>query len=424
MKRYLYLPDYYDLVVGDTFELFYRGLVNAATIDAYDFEPFFPDGKNRGQSFARKYSFTPTEADIGDHVMHIRLWSNDGEVLEEGQVTLRVLPPPRSPREERVVLLVGASDAGPGIWPAEVGRRLVGVGGAPVGLGLTNVTFLGSRERDGVRYEGYGGWCFPSYLTANHRNDFMILSGDFRDKHKDHDQHSFYRDEQGGVWKLETIAESRMKVICTSALGALPSVKGGRLTHASGGVNHGDIVYTSATRADANPFWSERKGKNDFRAYAARFGKEKIDEVVVTLGWNSYMKSKEVYKDYARQFAASVHADFPNCHITYVGMILPTRDGNGANYGVSWGWFPRLRTMREFDDARLELVREDSRLSFVHLAPLYDSEYNSIRKPIPVNVRSGETVVLSANSLHAAEGGSLEIADAIYRHLCYRLQEE
>ena len=54
MKQYLYLPEYYDLVVGDTFELFYRGLVNAATIDAYDFEPFFADGKNRGQSFARK----------------------------------------------------------------------------------------------------------------------------------------------------------------------------------------------------------------------------------------------------------------------------------------------------------------------------------------------------------------------------------
>ena len=30
MKRYLYLPRQFDLVVGEPFELFYRGIVNSA----------------------------------------------------------------------------------------------------------------------------------------------------------------------------------------------------------------------------------------------------------------------------------------------------------------------------------------------------------------------------------------------------------
>ena len=421
MKRYLYLPKQYDLVVGDTFELFYRGIVNCASIDCYDFEIFYEDGGNRGKGFARKYLFTPTEADVGVHTMHIRLYNNEGEVLDERSVTVNIVMPPKSPTEERVVLLVGASDAGPGIWPSEVGRRLVGEGGKPQGSALANVSFIGSRERDGIRYEGYGGWTFASYSTANLRDDFMILTGDFRDKVADVDQHSFYADETGRKWKLESIAPDRIKIICESALGVLPSVEGGRLTHASGGQNHGDIVYTSAHRADANPFWSAELGRNDFKSYAARFGKERIDEIVVTLTWNSYRMEKEAYKALVRRFVESVHADYPACHITFVGGIFPSRDGFAQNYGISWPWFPMLTVLRNFDDVKEELVAEDPlRLSFVHLASQLDMDHNAIFADFEANVRSEATVRLGSNGLHLTPGGSLQIADAIWRHLSTR----
>ena len=80
MKKYLYLPREYILVVGDTFELFYRGIVNAVNIDCYDFEIFYEDGANRGKAWPRKYVFLPTEADLGEHVMTVRLWNNEGDV--------------------------------------------------------------------------------------------------------------------------------------------------------------------------------------------------------------------------------------------------------------------------------------------------------------------------------------------------------
>ena len=63
------------------------------------------------------------------------------------------------------MLLVGASDTGPGIWTSELGRMLLGTGGEPSGHGLSNISFIGSREKNGVRYEGYGGWTWRSFST-------------------------------------------------------------------------------------------------------------------------------------------------------------------------------------------------------------------------------------------------------------------
>ena len=424
MKRYLYLPKQYDLVVGDTFELFYRGLVNFLTIDGYDFELFYEDRKNRGQGFAHKYIFTPTEADIGDHLLHIRLWNNEGDVLEEGSVKIHVCPPPKSPAEEKVVLLIGASDASPGVWPSEVGRRMVGVGGKPEGYALENISFIGSLSCEGIRYEGYGGWSFTSYSTENKLNSFMILEGDFSDKEESVDQHSTYTDANGMIWKLESISKNKMKIICRSAFGKLPSLDGGRLVHESGGKNTGDVVYTSATRADSNPFWNSALGRNDFVSYARRFGKEKIDEIVVTLTWNSHYLTSEAYLECIQKFAASVHADFPKCHISFAGAIYPARDGFAQNYGISWGWFPKVTTMRAFDDLKIAMAEEDpARFSFIHISSQYDVAHNCVSAEFDANVRNDTKIVLGSNGLHISKMGSRQVSDAIVRHLCARLHE-
>lgn len=424
MKRYLYIPKQYDLVVGETFELFYRGIVNSVSIDTYDFEISYSDRRNRGKGFARKYIFTPTEADVGLHEMTVRLWSNEGEVLDEATCKVNIVPPPKDPEEERVILLMGASDAGPGVWPAELGRRFLATDGEPCGLGFKNVCFIGSREKDGIRYEGYGGWTFTSYMTENRLDNFMNIYGDFSDKVAAVDQHSHYRDENGEVWKLETVTPTRIKLICYRAAAKLPSLEGGRLVHESGGKNLGDIVYTSAERADANPYWNDEKGADDFRSYAKKFGKDKIDEIVVTLTWNSHSWTKEVYKETVKKFVDTVHADFPDCHITFVGGYFPGRDGCGQNYGISWPWFPKLMKLREFDDAREELVAEDpTHLSFVHLSSRYDSDNNGMYAEFPVNARNQETETLCSNALHVAPCGSHQISDAVFCHLATRMQD-
>jgi hypothetical protein len=334
--------------------------------------------------------------------------------------------PPKSPKTERVFLLVGASDTEPGIWPAEFCRRLTAADGMPCGLALKNVSFIGSREKGGVRYEGYGGWTFDSYSTKNvDCNAFMYIDGDFSDKDPTVDQHSFYTDSGGFDWKLESITKSRIKLICTRVVGKLPSFNGGRLVHKSGGKNTGDIVYTKAEYAEANPFWSSALNRCDFRAYAKKFGKEKIDEIVVTLTWNSHDKTVDEYRESMHRFISAVHRDFPDCHITPVGGYFPSRDGFANNYGISWPWFKKMDVLRAFDAVREELCASDpARLSFVHASSQYDMDNNSLSAEFVLNARNNSTEMLGSNGLHVSLAGQHQLADAIWRHIAARLARE
>ena len=71
------LPEKYDLVVGDNFELFYKGIFNAIDPLRFDFELSFDEG-NYGHSYRRKFEWTPTERDIGDHKLYITVRDDDG----------------------------------------------------------------------------------------------------------------------------------------------------------------------------------------------------------------------------------------------------------------------------------------------------------------------------------------------------------
>ncbi len=424
MNDLLRLPEQYDLVVGDTFELFYRGITFCADASAYDYSVSVAGGEKYGKASSRKWVYTPVAADVGVHTMEITLWSNEGKILDTAEVKLNIVAAPTSPEEEKVVLIIGDSLTAGGVWAKELHRRLTATGGTPAGLGLENITFIGSKEKDGVRYEGYGGWNFDSYTTANRRNDFMILTGNFSDKDEAVDQHSTYKDAKGQIWKIEWVTATEMKIICSSATGALPSTAGGTLTHNAGGVNHGDIVYTSARQADANPFWDEDMGTNNFVAYAERFGQIKIDEVILFMGWNEYARTPEQFELRAAKLVDSILADFPNCHISLVGLQTPSRDGFANNYGITWPWFPMLEKVFAFEDAYRALAKDPKyrgQLSVVNVGGQYDSEYNEQKGGFAVNNRNPATEVIGTNGVHPSDYGYLQIADAIYRHMCARL---
>ena len=164
VRGILRLPTQYDLVVGDTFELFYKGIAECLNSDLYAFELSFSDGKSHGMNYSRKWLWTPKAEDVGVYKMTVTVRDNLGAILDTGSVTINVVGAPSSPDSEKVVLVIGDSLTDGGVWAGEFYRRLTATGGTPVGAGLENIRFIGTRETaSGVRYEGYGGWTFDSY---------------------------------------------------------------------------------------------------------------------------------------------------------------------------------------------------------------------------------------------------------------------
>ena len=426
-SEFLRLPEYYELVVGDNFELFYKGISLCVDSDAYEFELSFESGKNLGKGYARKYTWEPTAADIGTHVLNIKVRNNEGKIIDEGSVELRVAAVPKSPAKEKTVLVIGDSLTSGGLWVSEMYRRLTGTGGTPAADGLTNIKLIGSKGSNGAYHEGYGGWTYNSFTTANKRNDQMILTGNFSDKNDAQDQHSSYEDSNGQIWKIEYVTATEMKIICNSATGKLPSTTGGTLTHVSGGSNTKNIVYTSARQADANPFWDASKGRNNFKAYVEKHGASTLDEVIIFLGWNQTTQTLEAFRESAVKLIDSILAEYPDCHITLVTQQLPSRDGFANNYGVSWPWFEKVDKIFDFQDIYIELANSAkyrANLSVVSVAGQFDTAYNEIKTTTTVNNRNNTTVTIGSNGVHPSNNGYLQIADALYRHMIHRLSSQ
>lgn len=413
----LKLPEKYDLVVGDTFELFYKGVFNALDTDYYDFELTFSDNVNRGKAWKRKYEYTPTEADVGEKVLNIVVRGNDGVEIERKTVALNIVAAPKNPTSQRNVLCVGDSLTEGGVWCHELHRRLTASSGSPVGYGLSNINFIGTCEKDGTKYEGYGGWTFGSYNTAQNSDKFMNIYGAF--SKTANDQHAVYADSNGVQWKLETTGASHIKIIRVSASGTLPS--SGSLTWVSGGENTDAITYTSSEMASGNPFWNESKQANDFVAYSEKFGVRIIDHVYILLGWNNTSTAEESYKANARAFIDGLRTDFPNCKITLLGLQVPSRDGFANNYGVSWKYYEKLQFVWDLQQWYMDLAMEYDGIEFVQISGQFDTEYNMSTMNASANLRNSTAVSVGSNGVHPATSGYLQIADAVLRNICTKL---
>ena len=405
------VPEKYSLVVGDTFELFWKGIIEA--VDPYAFN--IHANCSVGKCFKRKFEFTPTTA--GTYPLTVSIEDNSGNVIDSKTVNLVVSNVANSPSTLKNVLCVGDSLLANGQWAYEADRRLTGTGGTPNGNELNNAEFIGTNDKEGTGYEGYGGWTFTSYNTANVRNDFVWITCT-HDK-TSADQHSIYQDSNGAKWKIETIEAGRIKMIRTSGSSAMPS--SGSLAWVSGGVNHSNIAFTASAIASGNPFWDESSNKVDFAAYASRLGVSSIDFCYVLLGWNSTTTTSYLYKTSVKTFIDNLLSDFPDCEVALLGLQIPSLDGFGVSYGCEWNYYDKMKKVFEFNDLYAEIASEYDNVHFVNIAGQFDTENNMPSATRNVNVRSSKTETYQTNGVHPATEGYNQIADAVYRDLTHEL---
>ena len=160
----VFLPDRYELVAGDTFQLFYRGVVQA--VNPYDYHIRITCSK--GAAYPRYFEWTPTAADVGSYSLTLQIYDNNNHLLGEDKTTL-VVKAAAAPARNINILCVGDSLTAGGYWPEEMYRRLAQSVGTPAGNGFANISFVGRKEKSvggtTIGFEGNGGWTWQTYLS-------------------------------------------------------------------------------------------------------------------------------------------------------------------------------------------------------------------------------------------------------------------
>ena len=333
------LPDVFHAVVGDTLQLFYRGLVEHPYPYFYNIEFRCDIGKNT----PRYYEVTPTAEQAGDHTLTVRVRDHLDNILAEATTVLRVHAVGQAPSLRKNVLCVGDSLTGSGTWCKEALRRLTETGGTPVGLGLSNIRFIGTKRNGECGYEGYGGWTWASYLSAPTATKLGMWVYCSHDKDST-DQHSLWEDASGNIWSMETIEASRIKFTRYQDHTAPMPLGAGTLHHYQNATHTADIDYDETVYAEGNPFWDSDEGQVNFRTYCERNGFDRVDYMVTLLSWNGmaashYSSSDTLIANHvanAKRLIRILHEQYPNAKVKMMGIQLPSVNGGcGHSYGAN-----------------------------------------------------------------------------------------
>jgi hypothetical protein len=106
----LHLPAKYDLVVGDTFELFYKGVMLCK--NPYNYNILV--NCSIGKPWSRKFEATPTKA--GNYTLTITISDDNGKVLDTQSTILAVTDKATTPAENVNILCIGDSITQSGLW--------------------------------------------------------------------------------------------------------------------------------------------------------------------------------------------------------------------------------------------------------------------------------------------------------------------
>lgn len=413
------LPDTINAIVGDTLQLFFRGMIQA--VDPYKYDILVTCSK--GNKYPRYFQYTPTVADVGTTTFTVTVKDDDRNVLASKTCQLVTRNVVQSPAANLNVACFGDSLTAAGTWCAEANRRLTGTEGTPAGKALTNIAFVGSKQNGTTGYFGVGGWTWESYTQQGR---------------------PAYRFQVTGVTSLSvgavytnngntfTVMEVNVtggtgNILCSvTALTPAPSASG-TLTKSSG-TGDATITYTSVARDTQNPLWDWDNNKMSFIPYANAVAGGKIDVVYTLLSWNEQTPGRTDFTSVLNQikiFADTLHAEFPNAKLKIMGVQVPSvRGGMGANYGATGtsyaDGYGMVVTALNQNDAYQEFANRPEYsgfVEFVNVSAEFDTEYNMPHADRAVNTRNtGVTEWVDTNGVHPDNNGYLSIGDVCYRN--------
>nr|DAO26778.1 MAG TPA: hyaluronidase [Bacteriophage sp.] len=413
------LPNELSAIVGDTLQLFFRGIV--AAVNPYVYDLFVTCDK--GAKYPRYFQVTPTASDIGDYDWTLTIRDNNKNVLSTAKTTLKIRDAVKSPASEINIACFGDSLTYNGVWCREAHRRLTETGGTPAGKGLTNINFVGKKKNGTTGYFGEGGWNWSDYTSARRPAFRFQVSG-------------VTSISIGAVYTNNNFEYTVIEVNVTSGTGNIllgtsdasnvPTASG-TLTKKSG---NGDatITYSSAELDSANPLWNSETNEMDFIPYANEYCDGRIDCVYTLLTWNGLVSWKDDWTSFINQvkiFADTLHRDFPDAKMTILGIQIPSINGGiAANFGSIGNGitdqYGTVNTVFNMNKAYQDFANQEEYknwVEFVNVSSQVDSEFNMPYSEEPVNTRNSEvTEKIGTNGVHPSDSGYLQIGDVVYRN--------
>ena len=428
-KLSLFMPESYDLVVDDTFQLYYRGIIQSYNPYQYQIVATCEKGK----SFPRYFEYTPKEP--GRHQLDITVYDDNLNVIANAKTILNVVKPKPSDKPVNFLCIGASLDSG-GEWVNELNRRITAKDGAPKGLGFEGLNFVGTSKKGDVSVEAYGGWQWNNYTSTKEGSVWIEYPNNLTSE----DQHSVWKDENGALWQIETLQVDYLKFNkyqyhdCS-----LP--KSGTLYHVKNALHQEPIKYNSSMPGNISPFYDKETDKLDFKKYLKKQGFDKVDVVYANLGGNGLMRTdaqslsreeycKIVVKE-AKEVVDLILDACPDVKIKLMTMPFPSVNGGlGTNYGAEPPFNNYLDLVRyrfELCKAYQNCCKEEkykNNLELVHMSGQFDSENNYPYVEKQVNSRCSTVERFDVNGVHPAPWGYLQMADAIYRNLVKEFYSE
>jgi len=424
--KYLFLAKSYNLVVGDKFELFYRGVIRL--FNPYQY--YILVRCEKGNPYPRYFTYTPKIGDVGCYALSIELIDNDGNTIEK-QTTTLIVNAPVAPSKKLNILCIGDSLTVNGVWVKEGYRRasLLGFGDKLNFIG----TCVTAEDDKKIGYEAYGGWTWKSYTT----NDHIGLNSSVWIKalHNltEADQHSIWK-SNNHLWILETIKDGELKFKRGEGNVSMVSNLGEKFEHVENAKHEDDIIIESYTFEKTNPFWSEALNDIDLAAYVKNNNFATPDIIYILLTWNGlYIPYNHDFSHHlipAHKLINHIHKVFPNALVRILGIqICSVNGGIASNYGASGPYsdtFGTISTAFYYNEELEKMTYEKNYESFVKYVDTkaqFDTEYNMPGSFEKVNARCEKTEFIGNNGVHPTTSGYLQIGDVFYRQLISDLKD-
>lgn len=419
----LSLPSKIYAIVGDTLQIFYRGLMSV--VNPYNYDILVSCSK--GKQYPRYFEYTPTSADIGEVTFSISVKNSNGDIIEKKSCKLITKNVPTSVENKINIACFGDSLTVSGMWCAEAYRRLTKTDGNPMGIGLSNINFVGKKKtNNGAGFYGEGGWRWNHYVTEGERAfRFFVTNINLLSIGSQYNNN-------GSTFTIKEInvTEGSGNILC-SVDGANDPQSNGVLTLASG---NGDasVSFTSYNRVPTNPLWDATNNKMSFIPYTNEYAEGQLDVVYVLLGWNDVNRESYPYPTMmadCKTFIDTLHLEFPNAKVKLMGLqVCSINGGMGANYGATgssyadtFGTIRNLMGLNRVYKELAELAEYSSFVEYVDVASQFDSEYNMPYAETKVNTRSSLTERRGTNGVHPSTDGYMQIADVVYRNIVANL---